>query len=86
MVIGTWFAEELLQPGKMVWLEMRGIEMPADKVMTTQKLRPRYMGPVKIKRRRRHWTFEVDIGNTKHHNVYLSVALRTCTPYQVHCA
>ena len=28
------------------------------------------MGPVKIKRRRRHWTFEVDIGNTKHHNVY----------------
>ena len=28
------------------------------------------MGPVTIVRRRRHWTFEVDIGNTKHHNVY----------------
>ena len=44
--------------------------MPADKVMKTPKLRPRYMGPVRIKRRRRHWTFEVDIGNTRHHNVY----------------
>ena len=49
----AWKDEELLQPGKLVWLEMRGIDMPADKVMTTQKLRPRNMGPVKIKRGRR---------------------------------
>ena len=28
----TWKDEELLQPGKLVWLEMRGIDMPADKV------------------------------------------------------
>ena len=49
---------------------MRGIGMPADEMMPTVKLRPRYMGPVTIVRRRRHYTFEVDIGNTKHHNVY----------------
>jgi len=66
----TWKDEELLQPGKKVWLEMRGIDMPADEMMPTVKLRPRYMGPVTIVRRRRHYTFEVDIGNTKHHNVY----------------
>jgi hypothetical protein len=66
----TWRDEALLQPGKKVWLEMRGIDMPADRQMPTVKLRPRYMGPVTIIRRRRHWTFEVDIGNTKHHNVY----------------
>ena len=58
----TWKDEELLQPGKKVWLEMRGIDMPADDLMPTVKLRPRYMGPVTIVRRRRHWTFEVDCG------------------------
>eukprot|EP01043_Picozoa_sp_COSAG02_P083223 COSAG02_NODE_21284_length_794_cov_5.234532_1_plen_141_part_00 len=33
---------------------------------------------VTISRRRRHWTFEVDIGNTKHHNLY---HLSRLTPY-----
>ena len=33
-------------------------------------MRPRYMGPVFIKRRRRHHTFELDMGNSRHHNIY----------------
>ena len=66
----TWKNEDLLKPGCKVWLEVRNLKFPADALMPTRKMRPRYMGPVTIVRRRRHCTFEVDLGNSRHHNVF----------------
>jgi hypothetical protein len=66
----TWKDEELLASGKPVWIETTDIDLPIDPLRPTRKMRPRYMGPVFIKRRRRHHTFELDMGNSRHHNIY----------------
>ena len=66
----TWKDEELLANGKPVWIETTDIDLPIDPLRPTRKMRPRYMGPVFIKNRRRHHTFELDMGNSRHHNIY----------------
>ena len=65
-----WKDEELLQPGSKVWLEVRDRPLVTDHLTPTRKMRTRKIGPVTIKRRRRHFTFEVDMGKSKHHDVY----------------
>jgi hypothetical protein len=65
-----WDNESELQPGKLVWLEVRDTPLATDHLMTTVKLRPRFVGPMKIVRRRRQYTFELDMGKTGHVNIF----------------
>ena len=65
-----WDNETDLQPGKQVWLEVRDTPLATDHLMSTVKLRPRYVGPMTIVRRRRKYTFELDMGKTGHVNIF----------------
>ena len=44
-----------------LWIEIVDMPYPAVAHMPTRKMRARYAGPVTILRRRRHYTFEVDV-------------------------
>ena len=49
---------------------MKDIPLATDILTPCKKLRERYIGPVTIVRRRRHFTFELDMGKTRLHNIY----------------
>ena len=78
-----WKHLSKLQPNSLVWLETRTLRLPTDAVQKVRKMRPRRIGPCRIIRRRRHWTFELDMGPSRLHNIY---HISMLTPYEGDCA
>ena len=62
-----------------MWLSVKDIPLATDALTPCVKLRERFIGPVTIVRRRRHYTFEVDMGASKLHNIYHISRLRPFT-------